>query len=167
MDFSKGSERLGNLSFSIDFDQYLLLARSGFWWKKFEQKWPIPSHSVFQLSEHFAQDWPLGFAKNDVPEMAIAFKVLIGTAQPRHPHCQLIGMVEVRWGEVTVRRLESQRDEGQPEFRDVQDFLCGQRFHDRTPVRADNERAFFFQGEERLADRRPAHFEFLRQFGLS
>jgi hypothetical protein len=43
--------------------------------------------------------------------------------QPRHPHCQLIGMVELRWGEVTVRRFEGQRDEGQPEFCNIQDFF--------------------------------------------
>jgi predicted nucleic acid-binding protein len=32
------------------------LARSGLWRKKLEQKWLIPSASVLQLSEHFAQD---------------------------------------------------------------------------------------------------------------
>jgi hypothetical protein len=61
-------------------------------------------------------------------------------------------MVEVRWGEMMMRRFDGQRDQGQPEFRNVQDFLCGQGFHNRTPVRADNERAFFFQGKERFAD---------------
>jgi hypothetical protein len=81
IDPSKGSKRLGNLSFSIDFDQYLLLARSGFWRKKLEQKWPIPSHSVLQLSEHFAQDWPLGLAEKAVPKLAIIFKMVLGVVE--------------------------------------------------------------------------------------
>ena len=83
MDFSKGSKRLGNLSFSIDFDQYLLLAGSSFWRKKLEQKWPIPSHSVVLLSEHLALDWPLGFAKNAIPKMAVIFKVFLGVLGSR------------------------------------------------------------------------------------
>jgi hypothetical protein len=48
-------------------------------------------------------------------------------------------MVEVRWRKMTVRWLKGQRDEGQSQFRDVQDFFCGQWFHDRALVRAYND----------------------------
>jgi hypothetical protein len=43
---SKLPQGFGNFSFSIQFDEYLSLARSGFWRKKLEQKWLIPSASV-------------------------------------------------------------------------------------------------------------------------
>jgi hypothetical protein len=66
-----------------------------------------------------------------------------------------------------VGRFEGQRDKSQPEFRNVQDFFYGQRFHNRTLVRADNDRAFFFQAKERFADWRAADFEFFRQLDLS
>jgi hypothetical protein len=108
----------------------------------------------------------LGFAKNDVPKTAIAFKVLLGAAETRHALRQVIRMVKVGWGHVTVRRFEGQRDEGQSEFRNVKDFCRGQRFHNCTLVRAHNDGAFFFQGEERFSDGRAADFEFLRQFDL-
>jgi len=98
--------------------------------------------------------------------MAAIFKGVLGVVDLGYPRCQVIGMVKVGWGEVTVRRFEGQRDEGHPEFRNVQDFCRGQRFHNCTLVRAHNCRAFFFQGEERLADGRPADFEFLRQVDL-
>ena len=93
-------------------------------------------------------------------------KVVLGVVAARYPLGQLIGMVKVGRREVTVGWFKGQRNEGQPAFRYVLDFLCGQRFHNRALVRADNERAFFFQGQERFADGRPANFEFLRQFGL-
>jgi hypothetical protein len=65
-------------------------------------------------------------------------------------------MVEVGWREVTVCWFEGQRDKAQPEFRNVQDFCRGQRSHNRTLVRADDDRAFFLQGQERFADRYPS-----------
>jgi len=68
--------------------------------------------------------------------------------------CQVISTVKVGRGEVTVRRFESQRDEGQREFLDVQDFFRGQRLHNRALVWADNDRAFFFQGEAGFSNRR-------------
>jgi hypothetical protein len=130
------------------FDEYLSLARPGFWRKKFEEKWLIPSASVLQVSEHFAQNWSLGFGKNDVPKLAFAFKVVLGAAQTRHVLRQLIGMVKVRQREVTVCRFDRQRDEREPEFREVRAFCSGQRFHNRTLVWANNDRAFFVQGDK-------------------
>jgi len=47
------------------------------------------------MAEYFAQNWSLGFGKNDVPKAAIAFKVLLGAAQTRHAPRQVIGMVKV------------------------------------------------------------------------
>ena len=61
-------------------------------------------------------------------------------------------MVEVGWPEMTVCRFEGQRDKAQPEFRNVQDFCRGQRSHNRTLVRADDNRAFFLQGQERFGN---------------
>ena len=52
-------------------------------------------------------------------------------------------LVEVGWREVIVRRFEDQRDESQPELRNVQDFCCGQRPHNRTLVRAYNDHPVF------------------------
>jgi hypothetical protein len=59
---------------------------------------------------------------------------------------------------VTVRRFKGEGDEGQSEFGNVRDFRRGQRFHDRTLVRVDDDRAFFSQGEERLANPREDFF---------
>ena len=81
----------------------------GFLAGKLHQKWLIPSASVLKLSEHFAQDWPLGFTKNDIPKLAIAFKVLLGTAQTRHVRCQVIRLFKVGWREVTVCWFEDER----------------------------------------------------------
>src|SRR6516225_7687702 len=67
---------------------------------------------------------------------------------------------------MTVGRFSRQGYKGQPEFRSVPDFCRGQRFHNRTLVRARNGRAFFFQGEERLADGRPADFGRLKTESL-
>ena len=64
IDLFERPKRLGDLSFPIDLDE----SPFGFLWKKPEQKWLIPSASVLQLSKHFSQDWPLGFAKNEVPK---------------------------------------------------------------------------------------------------
>jgi hypothetical protein len=126
IDLFECPKRLGNLSFSIDFDEYLSLARSGVWYrKKLEVDWFIPRHPVFQLSEHFAQDWSFGFAKNAVPKMATIFKGVLGVVHLGYAIRQVIGMVKVGWGEMTVRRFEGQRDEGQPEVCNVQDFCRG------------------------------------------
>jgi len=74
----------------------------------------LPRHSVSQLSEHFAQDWPLGFTENAVPKMAAIFKGVLGVVASGYALRQFTGMVKVGWGEVTVRRFEGQSDEGQP-----------------------------------------------------
>jgi len=63
--------------------------------KLLKDKWLIPSASVFQIAEYFAQNWSLGFGKNDFPKAAIAFKALLGAAQTRHAPRQVIGMVKV------------------------------------------------------------------------
>jgi hypothetical protein len=33
--------------------------------------------------EHFAQDWPLSFAENSVPKLAIVFKMILGVVDAR------------------------------------------------------------------------------------
>jgi hypothetical protein len=58
------------------------------------------------LSEHFGQNWSVGFAKNAVPKLAIVFKEAPGAVAARYPLGQIIGMVKVGWREVTVRGLE-------------------------------------------------------------
>ena len=70
--------------------------------------------------------------------MAAIFKGVLGVVHLGYALRYIVGMVKVGWGEVTVRRFEDRRDEGQPEFRNVQDFCRGQRFHNRTLVRAHN-----------------------------
>ena len=62
--------------------------------------------------------------------MATMFKGVPGIADPGYALRQVIDMVKVVWGEVTVHRFEGQRDEGQPEFRNGQDFCRGL---DRNP----------------------------------
>ena len=79
-------------------------------------------------------------------------KVFLRVVAARYSLGQVIGMVKVSWREVTVGWFEGQGDEGQPQFRNVQDFFRGQWFHDRALVRAYNDRAFFFQGQERFAN---------------
>jgi hypothetical protein len=63
------------------------------------------------LSEHLAQDWPLGLTQDDVPKMAIAFKVLLGVLNARSSLSKVIGMAKVGRREVTVRQFEDKRDE--------------------------------------------------------
>jgi hypothetical protein len=43
----KGSKRFGNLSFSVDFDEYLLLTRPGF---RREEMRPSPSSAMSKIS---------------------------------------------------------------------------------------------------------------------
>jgi hypothetical protein len=88
----------------------------------------------------------LGFAKETVPKLAMMLKVLLGVVATPYSLRQLIRMVKVGRREVAVGRFKGQRDEGQPQFRNVQDFSRGQWFHDRALVRAYNDCAFFFQG---------------------
>ena len=78
-------------------------------------------------------------------------KVFLRVVAARYSLGQVIGMVKVSWREVTVGWFKDQGDEGQPQFRNVQEFFRGQWFYDRALVRADNERAFFFQGNESFA----------------
>jgi hypothetical protein len=50
IDLFEGPKRLINLSFPIDFDECLPLARSRFRFQKYlEVEWIIPRHSVVQL----------------------------------------------------------------------------------------------------------------------
>jgi RNA polymerase sigma factor (sigma-70 family) len=85
------------------------VARSGFGCgKDLEEKWLITRHSVFQLPEHFGQDWPVGFAENTGPKIAIELEVLPRVACVFYPLRQVIGMVKVGWGEMTVRRFEAE-----------------------------------------------------------
>ena len=149
---SERPKRLCNLSFPIQFDERLPLARSGFRCRKnLNVERIIPRHSVVQLSEHFAQNWSLGFAEETVPKLAMMFKVLLGVVATPYSLGQLIGMVKVSRREVAVGWFMGRRDQGQPQFRNVQEFFRGQWFYDRALVRADNERAFFFQGNESFA----------------
>jgi hypothetical protein len=48
----------------------------------------------------------LGFAKNAVQKMATVFKGVHGIADPGYALRQVIDMVKVVWGEVTVHRFE-------------------------------------------------------------
>ena len=67
----------------------------------------------------------MSLAKNAIPKLAIIFKEVPGAVAARYPLGQVIGTVKVGWGEVTVRRLQGQRYEGQPEFGNVQHFRRG------------------------------------------
>jgi len=64
----------------MDFHEYLAGPSSR---KKLKCDWIIPCHSVFQLLEHFVQNWSLGFAKNAVPKLAIVFKEVLGVVDAR------------------------------------------------------------------------------------
>jgi len=76
----------------------------------------IPHHSVVQLSEYFAQNWPLGLAEETVPKLAMMFKEVLGVVATPYSPGQLIGMVKVDRREVAVGRFKDQRDEGQPQL---------------------------------------------------
>src|SRR5260221_7899478 len=167
IDLFKRPKRLGDLSFAVDLDQCLPLARSGFRCRKnLQVKWIVPCHSIIQLTKHFMQNWSLGFSEDAVPKLAVVFKVVLGIVGTSYSLCQIITSVKISRGEVAVRRFESQRDKGQPQFRDIQDLFRRERLYDRTFKRAYNDCAFLLERKQRLADRRPADFEFLNQFGL-
>jgi hypothetical protein len=69
--------RLGDLASSIKFDQHLSLARPARRiWKYLQQKRIITRAAFVQLLEHLAQDWPLSFLEDDVPEATVVFKVV-------------------------------------------------------------------------------------------
>src|ERR1700758_1893553 len=71
------SYRLVNFALSIKLDERLSLPRSGCRvGKDFEQQRVITSGSVVQLPEHFPKNGSIGFLEYDVPETAVAFKVL-------------------------------------------------------------------------------------------
>jgi hypothetical protein len=63
----------------------LPLAWSGFRCRKYlEVEWIISRHSVVQLSKYFAQNWSLAFAENDVPKLAMMFKMVLGVVDARY-----------------------------------------------------------------------------------
>jgi hypothetical protein len=64
-------------------------------------------------------------------------KMVPGVVAARYSLCQLISTFKVGRRELTVRRFQSQRDEGSL----FQDFFCGQRFQNRALVRGYNDRA--------------------------
>ena len=81
VDVFERPKRLRNLSFPIQFDERLLLARAAFWCRKdSELERLIPGHPVVHLPEHLAQNRPLGFAEDAVPEIAVTFKVILRVA---------------------------------------------------------------------------------------
>jgi hypothetical protein len=67
-------------------------------------------------------------------------------------------LIKVGRREVAIRRFESQRDKGQPQFRDIEDLFRRERLYDRSFIRAYNDRSFLFEGEQRLADRLTSNF---------
>src|SRR5260221_6137257 len=115
-------------------------------------KWIVPCHSVVQLTKHFMQNWSLGFPEDAVPKLAVVFKVVPGTVGTSYSLCQVITSVKISRGDVPVRRLESHRDKGQPQFRDIQDFFRREWLYDRTFKRAYNDCAFLLERKQRLAD---------------
>ena len=117
IDLLKCPKRLGNLSSPIQFDECLPLERSGFRCRKnLKVERIIPHHSVVQLSEYFAQNWPLGLAEETVPKLAMMFKEVLGVVATPYSPGQPIGMVKVDRREVAVGRFKDQRDEGQPQL---------------------------------------------------
>ena len=68
----------------------------------------------------------LAVAENAVPKLVMKSVVILSVVGARQLLRQVIGMLEVRGREVTVGQFEGQTNEGQPEFRNVQDFFCGQ-----------------------------------------
>src|SRR5258707_10727177 len=164
IDLFKRPKRLGDLSFAVDLDQCLPLARSGFRCRKnLQVKWIVPCHSVIQLTKHFMQNWSPGFSEDAVPKLAVVFKVILGIVRTSYSLCQIITSVKISRGEVAVRRFESQRDKGQPQFRDIQDLFRREWLYDRAPERAYNDCAFLFQCKQRLSDGRATDIESLRE----
>jgi hypothetical protein len=92
-------------------------------------------HSVIQLSKRFPQDWSLSLAENGVPKLAIILKEVLRVAGASDSLRQVIGMVKVGWGKVTVRRFEGQRDKGKLSSAISMTFCHRQRFHDRPLYR--------------------------------
>jgi hypothetical protein len=70
----------------------------------------IPHHPVVQLLKHLVQNWPLGFAEDAVPESAVTLKVILRVAGASHLLGQVMSVVQVDRGEMSVRRFEGQRD---------------------------------------------------------
>src|SRR6516162_4321219 len=135
-------------------------------WEELQKQGVITSDSIVQLPKHLPKNRSLGVLEYNFPKAAIVFEVYFGAVAAGRFLCEPVGEVKVGWWKMTVGRFSRQRYKGQPELRSVPDLCRGQRFHNRTLVRACNRRAFFFQGEERPSARRPADFEFLRQVDL-
>ena len=113
IDLFEGPIRLRNFPFSIEFDQYLPLAWSGFWHReKLHQKRNVPASAILQLPEYLAQDRPFGFPENDFPKRTIPFKVLFGAVGARYSPCQLVSMVEIGRTKMTICGFNGQMDEG-------------------------------------------------------
>src|SRR5246127_4754656 len=76
VDLFKSPQRLGDLPFSIDFDQHLMLTRPALGGRiqLDEQKRIISSNTIIQFPEHFPQNGELSLLKDDVPKAAVAFK---------------------------------------------------------------------------------------------
>jgi hypothetical protein len=88
----------GNLSFSIDFDEYLSLVRSGRRiWEELQKQWVITSDSIVQLPKHLPKNRPLGVLEYNVPKAAIVFEVFFGAVAAGRFLCEPVGKVKVGW----------------------------------------------------------------------
>jgi hypothetical protein len=142
VDLFERSKRLGNLSFATGLDECFPMPRPGFRGRKdCEIERLIAHHPVVQLSEHFVQNWPLGFAEDAVPELVVTFKVIRRWrelfASPGHKHGQ---SRPGRDGDKLV--LARDRDKSQPKFGDIQDLFPGQRLYHRSASIGVNDAAF-------------------------
>lgn len=163
----KGPQPLVNFSISVQFDENLSLPRSGCRvWKDLEQQRVITSGSVVQLAEHLPKNWASGFLEDDVPKPAIVFEVFLGTVGPCHLLGEPVGEIKVGGGKMAVRRFDGQSNEGQPEFRDIQNFFWRERLYDRPFIRFHKDRALFFERKQGFSDGGSADAEPFAQFRL-
>jgi len=163
----EGSDSLVNFALPIKFDEHLSLPRSGrLIRKKLDYQWNITNRSVFQPSEHIPQNGPVDLSEEDVPILAVQLEVFFGAVTASDLLGESVGEFKISRGKMTVRRFCRQINEGQPEFRNVQGLLWGERFYDSSFVRLHGDSALVLKRLQRFADRRPADFESCRQVHL-